>query len=240
MSESKNKMEKKSPRGEQTRLRLIEEGGRLFARKGFDGVSTRDIAGACGVNLASIAYHFGGKEGLYHAVLEDILGNMQEASEPLVASVQQGIVEADGDADVLAKTTWQFIYDFLVWSLGNRQNYWAVDFLQREILRGHDVLDRFYTSVIGPVYDAGSDLCHAASGNSLSREERVMQGHTLVSMCMGFVRAQHVVLRRMGWETFTPERACDVARSVASSALSMLGLPYPDDLEGTLPAPAAS
>lgn len=50
--------------------KLILEAGRLFAEKGFAGVSTRDIAGAAHVNISLISYYFQGKEGLYKAVIE--------------------------------------------------------------------------------------------------------------------------------------------------------------------------
>ncbi len=53
-----------------SRIRLIEAATPLFAQKGFAGVSIRELAEAAGVNSALISYHFGGKEGLYEAVLE--------------------------------------------------------------------------------------------------------------------------------------------------------------------------
>lgn len=53
------------------RARLVQTAAALFAEKGFDGVSTRDIATAAQVNISLISYYFNGKEGLYLAVLED-------------------------------------------------------------------------------------------------------------------------------------------------------------------------
>lgn len=51
------------------REKLIEAATPLFAAKGFNGVGVRELALAAGVNLAMISYYFGGKEGLYAAVL---------------------------------------------------------------------------------------------------------------------------------------------------------------------------
>ncbi|MDR0705422.1 MAG: TetR/AcrR family transcriptional regulator [Planctomycetaceae bacterium] len=48
-----------------TREILLEAACRLFAEHGFDNVSTRMIAQEAKVNLGSIHYHFGSKEGLY-------------------------------------------------------------------------------------------------------------------------------------------------------------------------------
>ena len=51
------------------KLRLVEAATLLFAEKGFDGVGLREIASKAHANIAMVAYHFGGKEGLYLAVL---------------------------------------------------------------------------------------------------------------------------------------------------------------------------
>jgi len=42
----------------------------LFAGKGFDGTSVRDIAHLAGVNLAMISYYFGSKENLLKELIE--------------------------------------------------------------------------------------------------------------------------------------------------------------------------
>ncbi len=53
-----------------TRIRLLDAATPLFAQKGLGGVSIRQLADAAAVNSALISYYFGGKEGLYGAVLE--------------------------------------------------------------------------------------------------------------------------------------------------------------------------
>ena len=50
--------------GQSTRKAIIEAAMRGFAEKGFAATSTREIAALAGTNIASISYHFGGKEGL--------------------------------------------------------------------------------------------------------------------------------------------------------------------------------
>ncbi|MEL6437228.1 MAG: CerR family C-terminal domain-containing protein, partial [Pseudomonadota bacterium] len=66
------------PRTDKTRMALISVGMRLAARQGFDNTSVRQIADEAGVNLAAINYHFGGKEGLRVAVIDDIGRHMRE------------------------------------------------------------------------------------------------------------------------------------------------------------------
>lgn len=47
-----------------TREQILDAAWELYGARGFEDVSVRDITHAAGVNLASISYHFGGKEGL--------------------------------------------------------------------------------------------------------------------------------------------------------------------------------
>ena len=51
-----------------TRDRILRTAERLFAERGFNGVSVRELAAAAQVNIASIGYHFENKEGLLSEV----------------------------------------------------------------------------------------------------------------------------------------------------------------------------
>lgn len=53
-----------------TRERIIDAAEILFAEKGFDLVSLRDITSQAEANVASVNYHFGSKENLIAAVIE--------------------------------------------------------------------------------------------------------------------------------------------------------------------------
>ena len=63
------------------RSRLLEEGTRLFAERGLDGVSVRELSLAAGVSISMISYCFGGKEGLYAAVLQDQFACFEQFDE---------------------------------------------------------------------------------------------------------------------------------------------------------------
>lgn len=63
---------------EDARARLLHAGLRLFAQQGYAKTSTREIAEAASVNVASISYYFGDKAGLYRAVFTEPLGSLEE------------------------------------------------------------------------------------------------------------------------------------------------------------------
>ncbi len=55
---------------EDTVGRILSTATRLFADKGYDGTSVKDICDAAGVNIAAIHYHFGSKENLYVHIIQ--------------------------------------------------------------------------------------------------------------------------------------------------------------------------
>jgi AcrR family transcriptional regulator len=56
--------------GENRRRQLLRVAIDTFARDGFGGTKTRDIASAAGVSEAILFRHFATKEDLYHAILD--------------------------------------------------------------------------------------------------------------------------------------------------------------------------
>ncbi|MQY06899.1 TetR/AcrR family transcriptional regulator [Actinomadura macrotermitis] len=67
------------------RDRVLAAATRLFAAHGYDGTSTRQIAEAAGLNIATVAYHAGGKRELYLAVMERAHQAERDAVEAAVA-----------------------------------------------------------------------------------------------------------------------------------------------------------
>jgi AcrR family transcriptional regulator len=65
-----------------TRQRLLEAAGRVFAEKGYRSTTVREIIRRAGANLAAVNYHFRGKDGLYAAVLEHTYAKALEKHPP--------------------------------------------------------------------------------------------------------------------------------------------------------------
>ena len=68
MSTSENRLKKEAD----TRARIIQAAIELFGEKGVDRVSLRELTAHASVNVASVNYHFGSKEGLAEAVFEKL------------------------------------------------------------------------------------------------------------------------------------------------------------------------
>ena len=71
-----------------TKKMIIESSIKLFADKGFNGTSMRDIAKAVGITLPTIYYYFGNKEDLYQSVLREVIEKFIEATATAVVGVE--------------------------------------------------------------------------------------------------------------------------------------------------------
>lgn len=82
-------------RGEDTRRRILEAALEIFAAEGYEGASTRQLAERAGVNLPAIQYYFGSKEGLYRAVIRDIIDHTDAHMAPLAPKVRAAIADRE-------------------------------------------------------------------------------------------------------------------------------------------------
>lgn len=91
---------------EERRKQILKKARKVFAARGYQGTRTRDIAGACGINEATIYKHFKGKEDLFLAVLNDVHDEVVE--------VGRDSLEASGEAVGVLRSVIQFLWDKFV------------------------------------------------------------------------------------------------------------------------------
>ena len=70
-------MNKLTPKGAKSRQHILKVSIRLFAKKGFAGVSVDEIVDAAAVNKRMVYHYFGSKEALYQAALADEYGKLE-------------------------------------------------------------------------------------------------------------------------------------------------------------------
>ncbi|MCT1663417.1 TetR/AcrR family transcriptional regulator [Corynebacterium sanguinis] len=73
--------------GSQRREQLIGIGRSAFAERGFDGISVEEISSRAGVSKPVVYEHFGGKEGLYVAVISQEQARLLNA---ILSSIGEG------------------------------------------------------------------------------------------------------------------------------------------------------
>lgn len=129
-----------------TRQRILDRAERLFAKKGYRAVSTRELARACGVHPYTIQHHFGSKPKLYEAVL----GRWDEPiREMTLRRSSAGTSAATGAPHEIAETVDELL-DFLLakrdWVTLNMRSRLG-EGLPRGVASGDPVWVRFLSDV---------------------------------------------------------------------------------------------
>lgn len=149
---------------ESARAKLCEVGLKLFAEKGFDGVSTRDLAKAAGVNISLISYYFGGKEGLYKQV---IMNFAEEAKQQLI------ILFSSYDEAKLSKESYVTFMRGLITALVHfkAQNMDMSKLLMREMLEGMPFAGEVYDKLFDSMARQVIDMMVAAQSKKIMRAD---------------------------------------------------------------------
>ena len=127
---------------------ILSHASRLFAERGFKGTTTRAIGQAAGCNVATIAWHFQDKQGLYDACLVDMY-------ERLLSLELPGELPPDPRARV--HTLVRFLYAFMLEHRGH------VRLLQRHVLE-RDALPQIVSERYTPALLARGAQLLAALG----------------------------------------------------------------------------
>lgn len=128
-----------------TKERILTAAEALFAQRGFDGASLRQLTAAAGVNLAAVNYHFGSKEKLVEQVFKrrlDALNQRRLAELSKVAGKPETTLE-----DVLAA----FIRPALELSSNEANGSLFMRVLARAFAEQDDTLRQFLSENYGHV-----------------------------------------------------------------------------------------
>jgi len=147
---------------EDTRERILAAAQKLFAEKGFEGTSVRDITTAAGCNVASVNYHFGGKDSLYLEAFRSLLTLLRDhrlgvldellvrspapTLEAFLESFARGFLDPIvEERDFMALMTWEMFNPRMP------REVFAGEFIQPLLERVSAALARF-----GPPLDGGT------------------------------------------------------------------------------------
>ncbi len=218
-------------RGGDTRNQLLETGLRLFAQFGYEAVTTRQLAAEAGVNIAAIAYHFGGKRELYRAVLQQLIDDTEALFGPALANLRDGIDRANGDRKQLAGLASNLIGRLTRLFISEEFMKWRAPMVLREFSMPSEDFDILYQGRIGPLHREVTRLAAAALQISEESPEAAIRAHTVMGQVFVFEIARHILWRRLEWEGYSEDRINLVANTAAKSAVASLGLPQPDQGE---------
>jgi AcrR family transcriptional regulator len=198
---------------EDTSSLLIESGIALFGARGYDGVTTRELAQGARTNISSIKYHFGGKDGLYRAVLEQIIHEITDLIGPLLLTLRNGVAEANGDREVLTRL-----------ALGDPRTQKRVPPIVREVIQPSRHFTVIYNGFFRVLYDVLGELIAAAHGQAAVDEQLQIRTHIVMNVVWGFIFTEFILWRQMGWNGYNRTRIETIVPVLADAFVLSIGL----------------
>lgn len=200
-----------------TITQLVAAALHLFGRDGFEATSTRALAARAGTNISSIAYHFGGKEGLRLACADAVAAAIGRVAQAIPAD--PGALSRDQARRILRRLM-RRIVTFLVTPAAAD----VVGFLLRELaIPDSPVLDRLYATLIEPRHRALCLIWAAATGAEPDSEDTRLAVFSLFGQAAYFRLAAPLVQRRMGWSGYSRRDARAIQRRLLANLDAMLG-----------------
>lgn len=186
--------------GDQTRAALLTAGIRLFGTKGFEATSTREIAAAANANIASIAYHFGGKDGLRLACAEMVGSRIKAVVGPVL-----GAIDPKGDpalAQVAFERVIMGVTDFMLGQVEARD---IASFMVREMGTPGAVFDKVYSDFVLPVHRSLCGLLGLATGQDPESDLIRIGTFSIAGQVVYFRIGHAIVAKRMEWKAVGPD-----------------------------------
>ncbi len=197
---------------ENTRDRLIKNAMEMFAEQGYDKTSVRELARKSDANIAAINYHFGGKEGLYQAVLEYIVDYMDSWAMPLVNAYDDFLKEQNGTFEMNKTINWieEFIDTFITRAFESYEsNILLHKIIVREQLKPSLGFNKIYSMASLKLAEhIISDLLSKIS--DANEDKIIIYTNSIIGLMHRFVSANSSVRAELNVKDFTKSQKQDI------------------------------
>ena len=211
---------------DQTRAALVRAALKLFGRQGFEGTSTREIATLAKANIGSIAYHFGGKEGLRAACANYIVETIGGVAGAAMAEATGEMHDAE-TAQARLNAVLEAMVGFIV---ARPEAGEFVQFVLRELSQPSEALDIIYDGVFEPIHQRLCKIWAEASGEDAESERTRITIFTLIGQVVYFRIARAAVMRRLEWDHVGPAEAATIISVVKGNVEAILAARKGDKL----------
>ena len=178
----------------ETISQILNAAGKIFAEKGFERTTVREICAAAGVNLAAVNYHFGDKERLYIEAVKSARGVI-EANAPMPADFE---LAAQGE-DALRV----FIRTLAHRMLSRDVESWRKELLTQEFMNPSKACEEMMQESIRPTVDRLNSIIRSMVPTGVPDHTIRQLGFSVISQ-VAYYRLQERVV-----EMLTPEEQQD-------------------------------
>ena len=203
---------------------LIEAGLHLFGKYSFDGASTRMLAKRADVNLAAIQYYFGSKQGLYLAVAEHIVEQIDELLGPKLAKVQEALKKDDLSKEQGFHLLCELVEFFITGFLGRPQTGQWLTIITREQLCPSEAFSVFYEGFMRPLDEALFGLVARIMGRAKDDREVKLRVYAIMGEVLVFHVSPSSVRRGMKWDNYGPDNLAAIRNVIMENLKTIFSI----------------
>jgi AcrR family transcriptional regulator len=176
-----------------TREKILNTAEALFAEKGYEGVSVRDITGRAGCNVAAVNYHFGSKKSLYREVF---LVKMAERSKKVQSLFWKKIGNnSDTPPEKIIRSLSEA---FLKSPFSEKERIIHHKLMAREAERPSEVFDEFHKEVLMPFFRSLFVMLEPHMPGTLKREQKILYLMSIFAQIIHFNLARTMITKVTG------------------------------------------
>jgi AcrR family transcriptional regulator len=205
------------PAPDDTQDRLLEAAGQVFAEKGYEGATVREICKRAEVNIAAVNYYFRDKERLY---IEAVKSACQRQAE------QFPLPPWPTGTPAPTKLR-EFIHTFVRRMVDGGQSQWQRQLFLREMAQPTAACGELVRDVIRPNAEMLGQILHELLPH-VPESQRWLIGFSIVGQCLLYRLAQPVVAMLVGDEAHRALDAALLADHITQFSLAALGLHRPE------------
>src|SRR5574344_757281 len=188
-------MEKKDSKAELLYSAFCE-----FAKNGFFGAKTRDIAKRANINISSILYYFGGKEGIYTAALESIVETVNQLTADLVKQYEQVMINKDKQkATQLIK---DFVREFIYICCSEQISKEMRTVFFSEYSKPYENFNILYDGLICPFHKKMANLLRLASEDNIMEKDAYLFTFPIFAQIFVFGSRKDTICKFMEWKNY--------------------------------------
>lgn len=206
-----------SARNDTTRRKLIDAALAEFASLGYAAATTRSIAEKAGANLAAIPYHFGGKEGLYHAVVQFVADTIGEQALTELQTVERLLERSRVHREELLAGLELILTKFGRIIIGSDIAGRLGPIILREQMQPTSAFDRLYEGGLGRGHRILCKLTARLMDRPEDDPEASIRAHTLLGQVLAFRAAREIIMQRLGWKTFNEQRVEETLKVIVEN-----------------------
>jgi AcrR family transcriptional regulator len=191
-----------TPKGEAVRERILIVALEAFARSGFRNATTREIADAAGVSLPALRYYFGGKEELYQACAEAVVGRYRAQMEDIALEARTMLTSRLSPEAARAQLK-ALMRALAILLTGSKEAPIWGRFIARQMNETGKGLEIFQKQLWAPGIDLVARLISVV-GDYDATSARV-RAIWLISNAMTFQSGRPILLQLTGWRQLGPD-----------------------------------